>query len=265
MKARIAILLLLPTLLFGQTDSSSFSIWPSKAYFKSYLTDTKALITSPSRFDGKDWLKAGAVTAAGILTLTQDKPVNRFFQDRTKPFMDDLSRFGFEPIGRGIYPVLLSGGLYLHATVKQNAYDRKVALHAVKAMVISGLFTQTAKQLFHRHRPEHPNPGKWEGPIAPIRFRSFPSGHSTMAFAAATFFAEAYSDKNWIPVAAYTMATLAAASRMYDNKHWFSDVFFGSAIGYFTAKAIYHQNFTNQESPLNIGLQYSGLGVSYRF
>jgi len=85
MKARIAILLLLPTLLFGQTDSSSFSIWPSKAYFKSYLTDTKALITSPARFDGKDWLKAGAVTAAGILTLTQDKPVNRFFQDPTSP------------------------------------------------------------------------------------------------------------------------------------------------------------------------------------
>lgn len=265
MKARILILLLLPTLLFGQTDSSSYAAWPPKAYFKSYLTDAKTLITSPARFDRKDWLTAGAVTATGLIILTQDKPVNRFFQDGTNPFLDDLSRYGFEPIGRGIYPALLSGGLYLHATLKHNAYDRKVALHAVKAMVISGLFTQTAKQLFHRHRPGHPDPGTWEGPIAPMRFSSFPSGHSTMAFAAATFFAEAYADKKWIPVAAYTMATLAAASRMYDNEHWFSDVFFGSVIGYFTAKAIYQQNFSEKESRLDIGLQSSGLGFSYSF
>jgi membrane-associated phospholipid phosphatase len=37
---------------------------------------------------------------------------------------------------------------------------------------------------------------------------------------------------------AYGIATLTALSRVNDNAHWASDVFFGAIIGYFTAKAI---------------------------
>jgi len=41
---------------------------------------------------------------------------------------------------------------------------------------------------------------------------------------------------------AYGIATLTALSRVNDNAHWASDIFFGAVIGYFTAKAIIAQN-----------------------
>jgi membrane-associated phospholipid phosphatase len=37
---------------------------------------------------------------------------------------------------------------------------------------------------------------------------------------------------------AYSIATLTALGRINSNAHWASDVFLGSAIGFFTAKAI---------------------------
>ena len=41
-----------------------------------------------------------------------------------------------------------------------------------------------------------------------------------------------------IPVIAYSAAALTALSRVHDKRHWASDIFFGSVIGYFIARQI---------------------------
>lgn len=58
----------------------------------------------------------------------------------------------------------------------------------------------------------------------------------------ATVIASEYEDKFFIPVLSYGVATLTALSRVNDNDHWASDVFFGAGIGYFTGKAIVNLN-----------------------
>lgn len=59
--------------------------------------------------------------------------------------------------------------------------------------------------------------------------RSYPSGHSSVAFATATMYQMWYGWKGGVP--AYAFATLTAFQRLDDNRHWFSDVVMGAAIG----------------------------------
>src|SRR5258706_14791076 len=89
---------------------------------------------------------------------------------------------------------------------------------------ISGLF----KIAVGRERPSdtddpfHFKPG--------FRDSSFPSGHTTVAFAAATVFTEQYP--TWlVAIPAYGTAGAIGFSRMVANKHWASDVLAEAALG----------------------------------
>jgi membrane-associated phospholipid phosphatase len=66
---------------------------------------------------------------------------------------------------------------------------------------------------------------------------SFPSGHTTMAFALATTLGDA-SHHPWVTAGLYTIAAGTAWSRVYDARHWPSDVFLGAAIGITAAKLV---------------------------
>ncbi len=59
--------------------------------------------------------------------------------------------------------------------------------------------------------------------------RSFPSGHSTTAFATATVLQTHYGWKLGVP--AYAIASYTAMSRVFANQHWASDVTFGAFVG----------------------------------
>jgi membrane-associated phospholipid phosphatase len=69
--------------------------------------------------------------------------------------------------------------------------------------------------------------------------QSFPSGHSTAAFAAAA--AVTAETGTWWPGSTWVIgpvmyggATMVGLSRMYHNMHWASDVVMGAAIGTFS-------------------------------
>jgi len=69
---------------------------------------------------------------------------------------------------------------------------------------------------------------------------SFPSGHTTQAFAAATIFSKEYGHRSpWYSVGAYTVATTVGAMRILNNRHWFSDVVVGAGIGMLSANLVY--------------------------
>ena len=66
---------------------------------------------------------------------------------------------------------------------------------------------------------------------------SFPSGHSAMAFALATTLGDA-SHSTWVTAGLYLFATGTAWSRVYDQRHWPSDVLLGAALGVTSAKLV---------------------------
>ena len=87
-------------------------------------------------------------------------------------------------------------------------------------------------------------------------FRSFPSGHSATAFAAAA--AGTGELGRWAPkyhtaggVVLYSGATLVGLSRMYHQRHWASDVMVGTAIGAFSGWKIVHYNHAHPGNRLD--------------
>ena len=50
-----------------------------------------------------------------------------------------------------------------------------------------------------------------------------------------------------VSLLSYGLAGLAGLSRIYDNKHWASDVFLGAALGTVIGKAVVKLNETRRE------------------
>lgn len=97
------------------------------------------------------------------------------------------------------------------------------------------------KNSIHQLRPDISN------------YHSFPSGHTAQAFAAATFLSEEYKYKfKLMPYLSYGIAGSVGALRMFNNKHFISDVLVGAGIGYLSMKASYwtHQYKWGRRDPI---------------
>ena len=69
---------------------------------------------------------------------------------------------------------------------------------------------------------------------------SFPSGHTTTAFAAAAFLQHEYKNVSpWYGIVGYAAATATGVIRLYNNKHWVSDVVAGAGVGIISNKLAY--------------------------
>ena len=89
--------------------------------------------------------------------------------------------------------------------------------YASNAMVANGLITYSIKYITSKMRPDMSNR------------RSFPSGHTSASFIAATVAHKVYGRQISSP--AFLLAGLTGISRIHDNKHYLSDVIFGAALG----------------------------------
>ena len=99
------------------------------------------------------------------------------------------------------------------------------------ALAGSGLITLGMKTVINRKRPEDP-----EG-LTRRSNSSFPSGHASGAFSAATVIGSRYP-KARIPV--YTLASLVGFSRIYLGKHYPSDVLGGAVVGIASGLVVLH-------------------------
>jgi len=207
-------------------------------YFEGYISDIKSILISPSHWQRSDWIKASLITGITAGLYTQDQKIQDWVQENRSSVSDRVSEFA-KPFGDGRYTLPGLGALYLYGHLFEDEKAQRTALLSLKSFVISGLFVQALKFTGHRHRPSSGDPyNTWDGPGFSTSNLSFPSGHSSSAFAIATVIASEYGDKAFVSPLAYGIATLTALSRVNDNSHWASDVFFGAVIGYFTAKAI---------------------------
>lgn len=69
---------------------------------------------------------------------------------------------------------------------------------------------------------------------------SFPSGHTATTFMGAELVRIEYGeDSPWYSVGAYTAAITVGALRVYNNRHWFTDIFAGAGVGILSARIGY--------------------------
>lgn len=259
----------IPQISQPKGESAREDIGLGKEYLKSYILDTKTIVSSPLHWENQDWIKASLIIGMTIGLYTFDQDIHDWVQRNRNKTSDETAKVA-KLFGDGRYMLPPLGLLYLYGCIAKSGKAEKTALLSLESVVVSGMFTQIIKFAGHRHRPSDGDAyNKWSGPGFSTSNLSFPSGHTQTAFAIATVVASEYEDKALIAPLAYGIATLTALSRINDNAHWSSDVFLGAAIGYFTAKKIV--SLHNKKRNMKISIlpvingRISGLVISYNF
>jgi membrane-associated phospholipid phosphatase len=230
-------------------------------YFKGIFTDTGYILTSPLRWDSSDWATASIVAGVTGIFFALDDEIQEEFQDRRSSTTDDLSKI-FEPFGNGAITLPTLIGFYIYGNLGENEKVERTALLAVESFLVTGFFSNALKLVTGRPRPSKGEPSDTFGDYS-SGSKSFPSGHTITAFAIATVVANEYEDVPFVAPISYGLATLTGLSRINDNKHWASDVFFSAALGYFTSKTILklHSNKKGRHFTIYPRFDYRGGGL----
>ena len=223
----------------------------------------------PSLFGPQDVVFVGVSTLGTILAQPLDRAAAHRLQDsttQTNRFLLRQSR-NLELISTpGSF--IIGGTLYAVGKLGGNERMADLGLHGTEAIVVATIANSIIKGLAGRARPyvdpDNSNDFSIGRGFLNEEFRSFPSGHTTAAFAAAAAVTE--ETRRWWPeytwaigIAMYGGAALGGVSRMYNNYHWASDVIMGAAIG--TIAGLKVPKYHHRVNPDN-GLDRALLGVS---
>lgn len=121
-------------------------------------------------------------------------------------------------------PVALYLTLDFMGLKAKHSFGERVAVAAVTYIAVAGL-AQSVKYIVREPRP-----------YTGVR-NSFPSGHTTTAFAGAELVRSEYG---WgIGMGAYALAATVGFMRLYNGRHWFNDVLAGAGFGILSARIGY--------------------------
>ncbi|HSY77045.1 MAG TPA: phosphatase PAP2 family protein [Bacteroidia bacterium] len=239
------------TPILAQQDSAHQyrSLRFNSDYIYSGILDAHDQIIAPFHWNGTQWATFGVLAGgeSALIFAGGDKSIQIWAQSHRNNTMNFMEGNFGDPFGDGLYPAIIVGSAFIFGCVLKNYHLKNMAMLTAKSLVISASTTLILKSIAERHRPYQntaPNPLLWNGPVGKLGDNSFPSGHTTVAFATATSIALAYPRPLIIPILAYSFATVTAMGRINGNFHWTSDVIMGAAIGYFTSKLIFtHDNW----------------------
>jgi len=261
-------------------------------YFVLLESDIKQQITAPFHIKQKDYPKiaAFAVVTGGLMWA--DESINHFAMNlrNSNSTVVDVSKYTTRFGGQYEVATLLALGSY--GFLFKNEKIKTTTLLATQAYLSSAIIFESMKFLTGRQRPNyidpktHENDPTFHGPFYQFKktssgtkpptnsYTSFPSGHTCVAFAAATVYAMEYRDRPIIPILSYSAASLIGLSRITENKHWASDVFVGAVLGYLCGRQVvnnYHRysKLQKQKQSLTFNMNYLNgkllPGLVYRF
>lgn len=131
-------------------------------------------------------------------------------------------------LGDGLFAVLLSVVLFFFVKTQ------RLSIKLLVSFIVSGLLAQLFKNLF-----QHPRPSAFFTPeqypyffngVSINNYVSFPSGHTTTAFAI-TFILASYTKNKMLQILLLILAILAGYSRIYLAQHFLEDVLAGAILG----------------------------------
>jgi hypothetical protein len=223
------------------------------------VPDSATVRAHKKLFNHRDLVMLGAFTATTLALTPLDKSLARELQDssvQANRFLKEASH-GVEIIASpGAY--YIGGTMYLVGRLTRQGRLADLGWHGTEAVLLGELTSYAIKGLVGRARPfvavDDPDDFRFGRGFGSGQWRSFPSGHSTTAFAAAA----AVTDETtlWWPKSTWIVgplmyggASLVAVSRVYHNRHWASDVAVGALIGTFSGKKVV---LASHSSPHNV-------------
>ena len=242
-------------ILFAETSSDDEDKL-NKEFLLNFGSDFVDVLASPKNWKGGDFLSLSAVLGAGLLLYSVDQDIQQWAQDHRSSSSEDIFKT-IGHLGNGVVLIGLMTALYVSGEVSDNNSLRKTALLSLESWLTTGIIVRGLKSVVGRARPWTGESSHSFHPFSTrSRFASFPSGHASSAFAVATVIAD-QSKKVYIDILAYSLATMAAFSRVHLDKHWASDILVGSAIGYFVAKKISSLDRNRDSEKVKLSFQFS--------
>lgn len=202
-----------------------------------FVRDFWAVVSFPSRLDGRGWATLGGVAAVGVGLYSMDAEIQRAVRRQAghQPHaaIRDVGDF-FEPVGlMGNTNALWAGGILVGWATGQE-WLRAPARDLLVSHWIAGLTRNPVRDLVGRRRP-----ADGEGPRTFIRGKgtSFPSGHASTIVQVAAILSH-HVDRSWASVLFYAAAGTVVFQRVDDDKHWASDAWMGAAWGWGVSRVV---------------------------
>ena len=132
----------------------------------------------------------------------------------------------------------------------------RFAVNTVASVAVGYIGKTALKAVVNEERPDHSDN------------KSFPSGHATMAFAAARSIDKEFrKDCIWIPIAGYAAATAIGVERVISDRHHWYDVVAGAALGFGAAELTWwaSDKLLGTGSAFAVGTSGNTVDVVYHF
>ena len=191
------------------------------------------------------WLVGGGVAALAVHPLDDD--VNR------RLLGSSISNAFFPGKYIGSTEVQVGAALttYIVGRKRHQTRVQHIGMDLLEAQLLTEGIVELTKVAVRRERPVNPDGSQAFG-------YSFPSGHAAITFASATVLQQHLGWKAAVPT--YALATYVAASRLHDNRHFLSDVVFGSTVGIIVGRSVtWHGRNTYTLAPVAVP---GGLGAA---
>jgi len=216
-----------------------------------------AATASPVRDDGRRTMSRFPVNllrgTVGVFSTDNIKPlliggaatgVGAIFDDDVAEAIADPENGLGTTLEDGAAPAVLGAAvtvLFVTGRAVDGPRYRAMTYDLMHAFLINAGYTTLLKEVVRRERPNGEDN------------LSFPSGHSSNAFALAAVAERHYGWKAGVP--AYALASAVAVSRLQRNKHYLSDVMAGATLGYIVGRTVVRVNGKPLEAPK--GAQFS--------
>jgi membrane-associated phospholipid phosphatase len=193
---------------------------PTSTGYKAFIRTTGADFWSfPQR--PSTWVILGVGAASALLAHPADDEANAHIASSTtvKHLFAPGQWIGSAYVQVGAAAGLYFGGRYLVPHIQGEPRTNKMShlgYDLIRAQILSQAFVHSIKYAVRRDRPT--------GECC-----SFPSGHAAAAFASASVLERHLGYRAAWPT--LLAASYVAVSRLHDNRHFLSDILFGSSIG----------------------------------
>lgn len=205
-------------------------------YAERAMDDASSILSAPLRWQEHEWSTFAWSSFAVLGTAALlDNPLRE--ETRKHPY-DSEWLIQVEKLGAE-YSLITLGGFYLAGNFAEDATARSVAQDGLTASIIaSGIITPSIKVMSGRTRPyENEGNSTFNGLAANKLNTSFPSGHTTEAFALASVISAHY-EESWIQFTSYALASTVGLARIEHDAHFASDVVAGAMIGYWVGSTV---------------------------
>jgi membrane-associated phospholipid phosphatase len=230
--------------LHAQTPSPTPSL--EREFFKNILRDQKAIWTAPFHLERSDtkWVIPAGIGFMALVTTDRITGDKIFGANRQVNASRAISHAG------SVYGLGAVATTFYLLGRKNNDYRaRETGLLSAEALVDSMIAEEALKQITQRARPlaGRERSEFFDGG------NSFPSGHSTQAWAVAAVIASEYKHRPAVQIAAYGIASAVSVARFTVHKHYLSDVVAGSALGYGIGKFVFkaHHRETAEDGAIS--------------